>query len=143
MKRILLLIVLAAFAVTSTHADYDPRDDPNSPQSRAAAAKARKAAEKAKAERAVVLAAHDKRMADSYREMMKDSAKGLDDKEVIAAYPKWQSAETARAQSEGKKQMTEILAKMSPAQRAMMEKQLGMSIEEYMKKIEPKTAQKK
>jgi hypothetical protein len=143
MKRIFLFILLTAFAATAVHADYDPRDDPNSPQGRAAAAKARKASEKAKAERAVVQAAHDKKTADFYRDMMKDSAKGLNDKEVIAAYPKWQNAEVERGQSEGKKAFADVMAKMSPAQKAMMEKQMGMSMEEYMKKMEPKTAQKK
>lgn len=143
MKHLFLFTLLAVFAISSAYADYDPRDDPNSPQSRAAAAQARKAAEKAKAERAVVQAATDKKTADVYRDMMKDSARGLSDREVIAAYPKWQSAEVARGQSEGKKAFADAMAKMSPAQRAMMEKQMGMSMEEYMKKLEPKTAQKK
>jgi hypothetical protein len=143
MKRVFLFILLAAFAATSARADYDPRDDPNSPQSRAAAAKARKASEKAKAERAVAQAATDKKRADIYRDMMKDSAKGMSDKEVIAAYPKWQHAETERGQSENRKAFADMVAKMNPAQRAMMEKQVGMSMEDYMKKLEPKTAQTK
>jgi hypothetical protein len=143
MKDLFFFVLLAVLTVSSAYADYDPRDDPNSPQSRAAAAQARKAAEKAKAERAVVQAATDKKTADVYRDMMKDSARGLSDREVIAAYPKWQSAEVARGQSEGKKAFADAMAKMSPAQRAMMEKQMGMSMAEYMKKLEPKTAQKK
>jgi hypothetical protein len=143
MKRVFSFILLIAFAVASVHADYDPRDDPNSPQSRAAAAKARKASEKARAERAVAQAATDKKTADNYRGIMKDSAKGMSDKEVIAAYPKWQNAEMERGQSESRKAVADMVAKMNPAQRAMMEKQMGMSMEEYMKKLEPQTAQKK
>jgi hypothetical protein len=143
MTRIFLFILLSAFAVASVHADYDPRDDPNSPQSHAAAAKARKASEKTRAERVVVQAATDKKTADAYRGIVKDSAKGLSDQEVIATYPKWQNTEVERSRGEGRKAVADVVAKMNPAQRAMMEKQMGMSMEEYMKKLEPKTAQRK
>jgi hypothetical protein len=103
-SKICLISVALITAICTTHvrADYDPRDDPNSPQNRAAAQKARQlaVANKAKqdAERAAHKARHDAAMATTYREMMKDKAKGMTDQQVVAAYPAWQNEQNAIAQ---------------------------------------------
>ena len=117
----LLLIVATVFASFGAHADYDPRDDPNSPQSRAASRVAKEAAAKAKRKRDAEQAITDKKTADVYRGIYKDKAEGLSDKEVIAARPQWDKAAEASAQ----KQAADVLASMPPTHLAMMERQMG------------------
>ncbi len=91
--------LIAAICATHVRADYDPRDDPNSPQNRAAAQKARQAAAankvKQDAEKAAHKARHDAAMAVMYRDVMKDKAKGMTDQQVLAAYPAWQTEQNA------------------------------------------------
>ena len=96
------VLLIAAISATHVHADYDPRDDPNSPQNRAAAQTARQAAAankvKQDAEKAAHKARHDAAMAVTYRDMMKDKAKGMTDQQVVAAFPAWQTEQNAIAQ---------------------------------------------
>jgi hypothetical protein len=91
--------LIAAICATYVRADYDPRDDPNSPQNRAAAQKARQAAAankvKQDAEKAAHKARHDAAMAVMYRDVMGARAKGMTDQQVVAAYPAWQAEQNA------------------------------------------------
>jgi hypothetical protein len=176
--------LIAAICATHVRADYDPRDDPNSPQNRAAAQKARQAAaaNKAKqdAEKAAHKARHDAAMAVMYRDVMKDKAKGMTDQQVVAAYPAWQTEQNAIAQKgaadtyrrilgdkakglsdkevmalvsdpkwhkkqqqDQRQNMGSMFANLSPEQRAMLEKNSGVSAADLEKKLQGAPASKK
>jgi hypothetical protein len=98
MKKICLLIFLSLIGSSVVYADYDPRDDPNSPQNRAATQRARKASAEAKVKRDAANAEaklkQEKAQADQYRAAMKDRATGMTDEQVRAAYPAWLKAQT-------------------------------------------------
>jgi hypothetical protein len=99
---IVCAVMIVAAGSVQTHADYDPRDDPNSPQSRAAAQKARAASAANKAKQDAANAAHKAqyvtKMAEMYRTLMQDKAKGLTDAQVVATFPAWQTEQNTIAQ---------------------------------------------
>jgi hypothetical protein len=102
LQGLVLIACLVALPITAIRADYDPRDDPNSPQSRAAAQKARQVAAANKAKQDAANAAHKAKyeatMAEMYRPLMAEKAKGMTDAQVVAAYPAWQTEQNAIAQ---------------------------------------------
>lgn len=92
MKRLLALLFITLFASTAAFADYDPMDDPKSPQYKAAAKKAaerRAEADKKQkahyeAEMAKRKAEGEKKEADYERKKLGASAAGKTDSEVLA-----------------------------------------------------------
>ncbi len=183
-KRLILICVLAS---TCVHADYDPRDDPNSPQNRAAAQKARKAAAEAKVKSDAVKAERklyaEKVVVAEYRVIMKDRAKGMTDAQVTAAYPAFIKEETSRTNKTAADAYRQLLgektkglsdaqvialmsdpkaqkeihdqqqakivqaqtqfANMSASERAMFERNSGMTVEQMQKILQQGAAAKK
>jgi glutamine synthetase adenylyltransferase len=140
MRRFFLFSFLALIAATTVHADWDPAEEA---RDRAAAQRARQAAAKAAQVRAAHKLEADKKTADVYRTQMKDAANGLNDQEVIAQYPKWNTARQNKMLADNQKTMSEIFARMSPEQRAMIEKQSGQSLDAMMKSMAPSATAKK
>jgi hypothetical protein len=180
-----IFVMIAMLASACVYADYDPRDDPNSPQNRAAAQRAKKANAEAKVARDAANVAQkakrDKDQAEMYRTMMKDSAKGMTDDQVRAAYPAFAKAQEAAAykgaadayrkvlgdrtnglddkqvvalmsDSKVQKEMMadqqtkmanaqKQFATMLPADRAMFERNSGMTIEQMQKMLAQTQAQ--
>lgn len=126
MKHLPVLACICLLLVPVAHADWDPAEDA---RARAAAQAARQARAKADAEKAAHRAAAEKKVAAGYRQQMGARANGLSDSEVIAQYPRWAQEKSNATMAAHKPQIAEALARLTPEQRAMIEKQSGQSID--------------
>lgn len=126
MKHLPVLACMCLLLVPLAHADWDPAEDA---RERAAAQAARQARAKADAERAAHRAEAEKKAAAPYRQQMGARANGLSDREVIAQYPRWAQEKSNATMAAHKPQIAEALARLSPEQRAMIEKQSGQSLD--------------
>lgn len=68
-------------------------------------------------------------------------ANGLSDREVVAQYPRWVQEKSNASMAANKQQIADIMARMTPEQRAMIEKQSGQSIESMMQGMSQADAQ--
>ena len=138
MKYLQILACISLISVSVAHADWDPAEDA---RERAAAQAARQARAKADAEKAAYRAEAEKKMAVQYRQQMGARANGLSDREVVAQYPRWAQEKSNAAMSASKQQISDVMARMTPEQRAMIEKQSGQSMESMMQGMSQAEAQ--
>ncbi len=137
-KLIPLVALLLSLLVFNAHADYDPMDDPNSPQYKKAAAAARARALSQKAEndkkmRATIIAQHRKDLGKAAEGKSDSEVEGIvakrkaDEKkkqdEAMAKFQQQKPQLDATYKSFTGKSMSEI-EKMSPAERKAFDKDM-------------------
>jgi hypothetical protein len=133
MKHLSVLVCIGVLLMPVAHADWDPVEDA---RERAAAQAARQARAKAEAERAAYRTEAERKAAVAYRQQMGASANGLSDREVIAQYPRWAQQQSQAKVAAVKPQINEAMARLTPEQRAMIEKQSGQSIDALMRDLD-------
>lgn len=138
MKHLPVLACICLLLVPVAHADWDPAEDA---RERAAAQAARQARAKADVERAAHRAEAEKKAAAPYRQQMGARANGLSDREVIAQYPRWAQEKSNATMAAHKPQIADAMARLTPEQRAMIEKQSGQSIDAMMQNMSQTGAQ--